>query len=156
MPLPIEVLGAMITPAVLISAAALLVLSTAARLGRANDRLLHLTRDAEKLYNPNASAPAHPRQRQHIEDQLGGLAERLTLLRSAMNGMYVTIALFICTSIALGLYAAFPALTSLVPNSIGMLGAVAFLYSIVLLILEGSSAYRITQRDLDHAKSLLR
>lgn len=155
---PVHILGAMITPAVLISAAALLLLSTASRLGRVNDRLMQLMRDAERLQPSSEHSSANgedSHRREYIRQQLAGLSERLLLLRSAITGMYVTIAIFIATSIAAGLYVAFPHLTAVLPNSIGMMGAVAFLYSIVLLILEGSLAHRLTLRDVAHVRSLL-
>jgi len=152
---PIQILGAMITPAVLISAAALLLLSTAARLGRVNDRLLHLKHEAEQLRLSDVSAEEISKRREYVLQQLAGFSERLMHLRSAVTGLYVTIAIFIATSIAAGLYAAFPRVTSLMPSSVGMAGAVAFLYSIVLLILEGALAHRLTLRDVAHIRSLL-
>ena len=45
---PVEVLAALITPGVLISATALLLLSSANRLGRVNDRLQSLIAEIEE------------------------------------------------------------------------------------------------------------
>ena len=65
-----------------------------------------------------------------------------------MIGLYATIALLVITGIAAGMYAAVPAvLTSLISISVGLLGAVAFLYSMVLLIRESSIAVRTTLGD---------
>ena len=152
---PIEVLGAMITPAVLISAAALLLLSTANRLGRVNDRLLRLMAEAERLSLEKDSPAVRAGKLTQIQDQLAGLSERLLLLRSAVMGIYVTIAVLICTSITAGMYVVFPQMTSLVPISVGMLGSVAFLYSIVILILEASVAFRFTVREIAYVRAVL-
>jgi hypothetical protein len=152
---PIEVLGAMITPAVLISAAALLLLSTANRLGRANDRLQNLMAEAEALPHQANSSVAHGEKYGLIQEQLASLLERLLLLRSAVTGIYVAMALLNVTSILGGMYVAFPQLTSMAPISVGLLGAVAFLYSIVLLIREASIAVRVTLREISYVRHLL-
>jgi hypothetical protein len=57
-PTPTEVLGAMITPAVLISAAGTLVLSTSQRLSRVVDRIRVLAAEAERLQGPPGSTSA--------------------------------------------------------------------------------------------------
>jgi hypothetical protein len=49
MPAPIEVLGAMITPAVLISGGSMLVMSTSNRLARVIDRIRLLLAESERL-----------------------------------------------------------------------------------------------------------
>ena len=152
---PMEVLGAMITPAVLISAAALLLLSTAARLGRVNDRLQHLLAEAEGLL-PKAGPPLVREQKQYLSlQQLTCLQERLLLLRSAVTALYMTIALLVVTSIASGVYVLFPQLTSIVPISVGMLGALAFLFSIARLIREASIAARVTLEEIAYTRALL-
>jgi hypothetical protein len=154
---PLEVLGAMITPAVLISAAALLLLSTAARLGRVNDRLLHLIAEAEKT----SAAGSHElrpiqEERQLLAQQMESLKDRLVLLRSSMSALYMTIGLLVLTSLAGGVYVLVPQVTSIFPISIGMLGAVAFLYSISLLIREAAAAEHVTLQEIDYARNLLR
>jgi hypothetical protein len=151
---PIEVLGAMITPAVLISAAALLQLSTANRLSRVNDRLQDLTEKAEEELLGKGIAVAATKQ-ELILRQIASLLERLLLLRSAVTGIYVTIALLIITSILGGLYAAFPRISSLWPISVGIFGAVAFLYCIVVLIREASIAVRMTLHEISYMQELL-
>lgn len=151
---PIEVLGAMITPAVLISAAALLQLSTANRLSRVNDRLQDLTEKAEDESLGLNSIAGGPKK-ELVLRQIASLLERLLLLRSAVTAIYVTIALLVVTSILGGLYVAFPRISSLLPISMGIFGAVSFLYSIVLLIREASIAVRVTLHEIAYARELL-
>jgi len=149
---PTEVLGAMITPAVLISAAALLLLSTASRLGRVNDRLQHLLTEAERLLSHSVGQE----QKEILSfTQWTCLEDRLALLRSAIIALYVTIALLVATSIGGGLYVVFPQITSIVPISMGMLGAVAFLYGISLLIREAWIAARVTSEEIAYGRKLL-
>ena len=153
---PIEVLGAMITPAVLISAAALLLLSTAARLGRVNDRLQNLMTDTERLLSQDGSTFAAKQKRCLNLEQLTGLRSRLLHLRYAVTALYVTIALLIVTSILDGMYVLIPQITSMVPIAAGMFGASAFLYSIVHLIREASVAENVTLQEIDYVGELLR
>jgi hypothetical protein len=152
---PVEVLGAMITPAVLISAASLLLLSTASRLGRVNERLHHLRTDAEQLSLQGGPSSAREQKQYLSLEQLTSLRERLLLLRSAVTAIYVTIALLVVTSIVGGMYVLYPQLTGMVPISIGMLSAVAFLYSIALLISEASIAARVTLQEIAYVRELL-
>ena len=152
---PIEVLGAMITPAVLISAASLLLLSTAGRLGRVNDRLHHLMTEAERFSLQGGPSSTQEQKKYLSLEQLTSLRERLLLLRSAVTAMYVTIALLVVTSIVGGMYVLYPQLTSMAPISIAMLSAVAFLYSIALLIREASIAARVTLQEIAYVRELL-
>ena len=118
---PIEVLGAMITPAVLISAAALFLLSTANRLGRVNDRLQNLMADTERLLAQDSSTFAVKQKRCLNVEQLSGLRSRLLHLRYAVTALYVTIALLMVSSILGGLYVLIPKITSVIPVTAGML-----------------------------------
>ncbi|WP_425619128.1 DUF2721 domain-containing protein [Anatilimnocola sp. NA78] len=152
---PVEVLAALITPGVLISATALLLLSTANRLGRVNDRTQALLADldAEK-------PPSNPADNQNLKDelilkQLASLLKRLLLLRSAVTGMYVSIALLVVTSITAGLHVIIPQIVSMIPISLAMLGAMAFLYSIVLLIREAAIAVHTTLEEIAYAEGLV-
>jgi hypothetical protein len=79
----------------------------------------------------------------------------LPLLRSAVTALYVTMALLVVTCIASAMYVLYPQLTSLMPISLGMLGAVAFLYSIALLIREASIAARVTLQEITYVRHLL-
>jgi Protein of unknown function (DUF2721) len=152
---PIDVLGAMIAPAVLISAAALLLLSTANRLGRVNDRLHHLMTEAERRLSQGSPTSMREQKQLLNLEQLTSLQQRLPRLRSAVTALYVTIALLVVTSIVGGMYVLFPQLTSIVPISLGMLGATAFLCSIALLLSEASIAACVTLKEIAYARELL-
>ncbi len=87
-----QVLTAMITPAVLISACGTLIFSTSTRLGRVVDRVRHL---AEKVQSSSAEVDAN-RQALMLE-QLSSVARRVVLLRSAMTCFYIATGLFVAT-----------------------------------------------------------
>ena len=79
-----ELLGAMITPAVLISASGTLVLSTSNRLSRVVDRVRVLAREAEGLLH-------RPERAKLLADQLPRLSQRALRLRAAMTALYCAI-----------------------------------------------------------------
>lgn len=100
---PSEVLGAMITPAVLISASGVLVLSTSNRIGRTVDRVRVLAAAVERLQmSPESVSPfidIREHKRKHIGEQLIQVSERALLLRSALTALYTAIGLLVMMSI---------------------------------------------------------
>ena len=151
-PTPAEVLSAMITPAVLISAAGTLVLSTSNRLSRVVDRIRAFAAEAEisqKAYASNLiSAEIHEAKRHLIADQIVWLSKRLMLLRSAMTTLYAAIGLLVTTSIAVGFASLFQWRYGWIPVVLGIMGAGALLYSSVLLVQEARIAIRSTLHEL--------
>jgi hypothetical protein len=88
-PVPSEVLGAMITPAVLISASGVLVLSTSDRVGRTVDRVRVLATEAERLQVSANGTSTNLSKRRLIREQLSQLSERavgfhIVLIREEM------------------------------------------------------------------------
>ena len=89
-----DILGAMITPAVLISASGTLVLSTSNRLGRVVDRIRKLTEQAEELPDESATEEI-VEKRALIADQIGWLTRRLRLLQTAIIFFYASIGMLV-------------------------------------------------------------
>jgi hypothetical protein len=87
-PVSSEVFGAMITPAVLISASGVLVLSTSNRVGRTVDRVRALAAEVHRLQISAENASPSEAKCKFIGDQLSQLSERAVLLRSAMTALY--------------------------------------------------------------------
>jgi len=143
-----EVLGAMITPAVLISASGTLVLSTSNRLTRVVDRVRALAVEAEKLRKGEASEEAEAR-RKLISSQLPVLSARALLLRSALGALYAAIGLLVATSIAVGLSAALQWAYNWVPVISGLAGASALLWGSLLLVREAQAAIGSTLQELE-------
>ena len=143
-PAAAEVLGAMITPAVLISAAGTLILSTSNRLGRVVDRVRVLAKEAEQLAAlsaPPLDPPVATAAKQaFIADQLVQLSARLLLLRSAMTVLYTAIGLLVATSIAVGVVVLLHQGYEGIPVVTGLFGAGALLYGSLLLVREARLA----------------
>jgi hypothetical protein len=155
-----EVLGAMITPAVLISAGGTLVLSTSNRLSRVVDRVRVLAADADRL-EPNSGRAAagsdrDAKKRTLITNQLRDLWHRAILLRSAIAALYVAIGLLITTSIGVGVFTALGVEYSFIPISLGMLGTGGLLWATGLLVREARLAIASSLEEMEYAGAVLR
>lgn len=145
-----DVLAAMITPAVLISASGTLVLSTSNRLTRVVDRVRALAVEAERLSTAEGDAPDE--HRGFLSDQLTRLSARVLLLRSALTVLYGGVGALVAASIAVGLSAAFGWSYGWVPVSLGLAGAGALFHSTLLLVREGRLALGSTLQELERAR----
>lgn len=145
-----EVLGAMITPAVLVSASGMLVLSTSNRLSRVVDRVRVLAAEAEKM--ERAVESQHPdimiKKEELILDQLARLSQRVILLRAALSSLYVAIGLLIVTSIMIGIAAVLQWKFGWIAVVCGLLGSCALLNGSILLIREAKVAIGSTLQEM--------
>jgi hypothetical protein len=135
-----EVLSAMITPSVLISAAGLLVLSTSNRLSRVVDRVRVLAEHVKDT-SPDKSAD-------FITEQVSRLSKRAILLRSALTSLYIAITLFVTTSILLGVLSVLKWEYGWVPIVTALIGSASLLYGSILLISEARHAIAYTLQEL--------
>ncbi len=149
-----EVLGAMITPALLISASGTLVLSTSNRLSRVVDRVRVLARDAEQLSSQESLANAY-RKRTLIVSQLRGLAERALILRSALAALYSAVGFLVSTSIGVGVITLLHVNGGWLAIGLAMLGSCALLWGSVLLVREGRLAIGSTLEEMSYVRTLI-
>jgi hypothetical protein len=151
-----EILGAMITPAVLISASGVLVLSTSNRVGRTVDRVRALAAEVERLQllpeSESVSTESKASKRKRLADQLAQLSARAVLLRSAMTALYSAIGLLVGTSILVGVVALLQWQYSSLPVVVGFAGACALLYASLLLVREARLAVRSTLQEVSFAR----
>jgi hypothetical protein len=136
----LAILTAMITPAVLISACAALIFSTATRLGRVVDRVRQLSSKFEELAkNPQADDMAEER-RTLIFTQLERQMGRARLIQRAMVAFYSALGVFVATSVAIAGVHAFARTYTYLAVGLGILGTFFMLYGSVLLIVESRLA----------------
>jgi hypothetical protein len=152
-PMVAEVLGAMITPAVLISAGGTLVLSTSNRLSRVVDRVRVIARDAERF--DQGAEPGGELKRDLIAAQVRALFRRALLLRSAVAALYTSIGFLVATSIGIGVVTFFRLASTWVPILTGMLGTVALLWGALLLVREARLAIASTLEEMHYIDTIL-
>jgi hypothetical protein len=149
-----DVLAAMITPAVLISASGTLVLSTSNRLGRVVDRIRKLTTEAEDLPDGVATEPVVER-RALIADQIGWLTQRLRLLQRTVITLYAAIGMLVASSLTVGLSGLANGALEWVPVGFGLFGALALMVAAGMLVREARLAVRGTLNELDNIRKVV-
>jgi hypothetical protein len=135
MPTGLEILSAMITPAVLISASGTLVLSTSVRLARVVDRVRTLSATLEDLFHAGADDTMAAARREEVERQLQLQTRRGRLIQRALTSFYVALCVFVGTTISTAISAFAPA-TAWAPTGLGILGMLVMFYGCVLLVRE--------------------
>ncbi|GMA16959.1 DUF2721 domain-containing protein [Deinococcus metallilatus] len=145
----LSVLTAMITPAVLISGAGTLIMSTSTRLGRATDRVRHLTARFKVLVSAEGRQEALAREEKRmIIRQLPRLTRRTRILQRAMTSLYLAVALLVLTSILIGGASLLGNPPGPPPVVLALLGAAALAYAALLLSFETRLSARTTQEEM--------
>jgi hypothetical protein len=145
----LAVLTAMITPAVLISACGALIFSTSTRLGRVVDRVRLLCEKFEMLAKHPEQDEMFEERRALIFKQLDRQTSRARLLQRAMVALYVSLGIFVATSVAIAVGAAVSPYLTWTAVVLGMAGAVFMLYASVLLIIESRMALSAISSEMD-------
>lgn len=140
---PADVLSAMITPVVLISASGTLILSTSQRLARVMDRVRKLTEQADALTPPAGTLDDEAAdKRAVVVGSLEKLMSRLRLLQAALLTLYSAVGLLVGSSLALGLTGAIGREAAWLPVALALLGAAGLFAACVLLLGEVRAAVR--------------
>jgi hypothetical protein len=139
-----EVLSAMITPSVLISATGLLVLSTSNRLSRVVDRVRSVASQVRNL-----DRTTDVRNTKFIQGQLQILSKRAILLRSALTSLYIAITMFIATSILLAIVSVFVLPIGWLAVGTALIGSAFLFYGSILLISEARHAIASTLQEMN-------
>jgi Protein of unknown function (DUF2721) len=146
----IAVLTAMITPAVLISACGSMILSTSTRLGRVVDRVRVLSDRMETMPERTGSGATVTERQALIFKQLDKLTSRARILQRCMVTFYLSLGMFVATSVAIGLVPfTGNQRHNLIPIALGLAGACFLFYGSVLLILEARLALSTIHAEMD-------
>jgi hypothetical protein len=144
----LDVLSAMITPAVLILASSSLLITTSSRSIRCIDRVRERAEELEAL--GKATDDGTERRRSHLFSQLEINTRRARLLQKAMSRLYIGISFFIGTSVSIGVVAATRANITWVPLLLGFIGAGLLFSASVYLIFESRLALTTTYAEMDY------
>lgn len=145
----LQVLSAMITPAVLISGAGTLLMSTSSRLGRVTDRVRHLTARFKVLVTPQGQAePLARDEKRMIVQQLPRLAWRSRIIVRAMTALYLAVALLVLTSILIGGSALLGQGSGPAAVLLAIAGSAALAYGALLLSFETRLSARTTREEM--------
>ena len=144
----LSILSAMITPAVLILASGSLILTTSNRLTRVVDRVREMATEVEALVDDTTEKTDE--KRALLFDQLERATKRARMLQHAMTRLYLALAMFIATSVAIGMVAVSGVHFGWIPIVLGFIGAGLMFWASVQLIFESRLALQTTYAEMDH------
>src|SRR5688572_12682763 len=125
----LRILSSMITPAVMILASGSLILTTSQRLSRVIERVRKISQEFMQIEKSDDKESANESKRRILYNLLKKSAQRSTLLTRAMTFLYLSLGLFVATSLAIGIVAITHFKVTWIPTALGMLGAVFLLCS---------------------------
>ena len=144
----LDVLGAMITPAVLILASSSLLITTSSRSIRCVDRVRDRAQELEAL--GTGTDEVTEARRKHLYSQLDINTRRARLLQRAMSRLYIGISFFIATSVSIGVVALLEVNVGWIPLLLGFVGAFLLFSASVYLIFESRLAMTTTYTEMDY------
>jgi hypothetical protein len=154
LPATLSVLSAMVTPAVLILASSSLILATSNRLSRAVDRTRTISERVADLAVEEADRTLLAEERALLFEQLGRMARRARLLTRAMTRLYMALAIFIATSVSIGVVAVAGVPYAWIALGLGFIGAMLLFWASVLLILESRISLTAVFDEMEFVQAL--
>jgi uncharacterized protein DUF2721 len=148
----LDVLSAMITPAVLISACGTLIFSTSTRLARVVDRVRELGRNIESL---SASDQPQFLEERHseIERQLTIHSRRSSYIQHALTSFYISLGLLVAATVAIA-FVSLLRFSMWFPNILGIMGTISLFYGCIALIAEARLALRSVRSEMQFTITL--
>ncbi len=144
------VLTAMITPAVLISSCAALILSTSLRLGRVADRVRVLSDRMEEISHREIKPEHHRERLKTMFLQLDKLTSRARILQRSVVVFYISLGMFVATSIAIVIVGVSGSLySSWLPVISGFAGACLLFYGSLTLVYESRLSLQTINAEMN-------
>jgi len=150
----LAVLSAMVTPAVLILASSSLVLATSNRLTRAVDRARTLTERVVDLADHPDEHTMVNEERELRMHQLERTARRAKLLTRAMTRLYTALAIFIATSVTLGVVAGLSLAYAWIALVLGLTGAGLLFWASLMLIVESRISLASVYEEMEFVQRM--
>lgn len=149
--LAISILSAVITPVVLISASALLTISTSTRVSRVLERARAMSELLNELGAARPGGGEGGRQERHsmLLLQFGRAKKRSELLSRALASQYASISAFVATSVAIGASTVWPGFPAVLVVIFGFSGIMLLFYSSALLIADSRIGLAALHDEMD-------
>ena len=144
----LDILSAMITPPVLISACGTLILSTSQRLGRVLDRVHRWSDELNSATGSPDSRPIDSERLQLVFTQLEDTARRARLLQWGLTAFYLAVGLFVADIVVIGVVAVAGVIVSWPAIGLGLVGSGLLLFGCLVLIAEARLALTTTYREM--------
>lgn len=150
------VLTAMITPALLISASGMYILSTSNRLGRVVDRVRAISDRMDSLMHDQTGLELIEERKAALMDQMQRQTVRAHILQRSLTVFYLASGIFVLTSVAIGVDAMFGRSgLHWMPVVCGITGACFLFYGSLLLIREARLAVSSLAEEMSFLNRLV-
>jgi hypothetical protein len=143
------ILSSMFTPAVLILASGSLIMTTSQRLGRVIERVRKISMEFMQLEKTSNEEIAAANKRRILYTLLRKSARRSKLLTQAMALLYVSLSLFVATSLAIGVLGITHLTYTWIPTALGMVGSATLFISSAILIVESQLTFSAIADEVD-------
>ena len=145
----LDVLSAMITPAVLILACGSLIMTTSSRLIRCVDRVREFLPQMEAVAAMPESEATEER-RTMLFEQLEKATARARLLQRSLSRLYAGLSMFVATSVSIGVIALLDVRWAWIALVLGFIGAGLLFSASIMLIVESRIALAATYGEMDY------
>lgn len=152
----LAVLSSMITPVVLIMASGSLIMTTSQRLSRQIERTRNLTKEIKDLVKCRNENPYAEEEIRTLFLQLDRSTRRARLLQAAMTLLYLTVSIFVATSITLAVIDLSHARYNWIPIGLGIAGALLLFSASIVLIKESRLAITAVDFEMNNAISFFK
>ncbi|HYG18090.1 MAG TPA: DUF2721 domain-containing protein [Ohtaekwangia sp.] len=146
----LSVLSSMITPAVLILASGSLIMTTSQRLNRVIERVRKISDEFGQIQKSSDRESASEIKRKILYSLLNKNARRSKLLTRAMTFLYVSLGLFVATSLTIGILSVVHSKYAWVPTAIGLTGSLFLFCGSAVLIIEARLTRRVIADEVDY------
>jgi hypothetical protein len=153
-PLNYEILSAMITPALFMTANGSLIISTSNRMSRIVDRIRVLNDLGDALGRGAVDLDFVAERQAHLADQLRRLEWRGSRIRFALTFLYLAYASFVGTSLTIALDVLLQARLWAVPTALAIFGVSLILGACINLVREALEALRSNRREIGFFRDL--
>jgi hypothetical protein len=143
------ILSLMITPAVLILASGSLIMTTSQRLSRVIERVRKLSQEFMQLEKKEDEESSIANKRRILYTLLRKSARRSKLLTQAMTFLYLSLGMFVATSLAIGIVGIAQLDLTWGPTALGMIGAIFLFISSAILIVESRLTFSVIADEVD-------
>ena len=150
----LKVLTAMITPAVMMLVCGSLTLGTSQRLNRVIERTRRMSEMHRKAKKEDMQGMDMEEQIV-IQNLLAKQTRRVILLQQALASFYISLCLFVLTSVAIGVVELVAPRYPIIPMTVGIAAAAPLFYGTVLLLFETRIALKAIHGEMEFIAKML-
>jgi hypothetical protein len=151
-----QILSTMIAPALFMTATGSLIISTNNRVSRVVDRFRVIIAAIERLTAPGSDIDLPQLRQTYLREELENLRGRSRRIRTASALLYFAFAMFVGSSLIIGLDVIFPIRVFNAPTLLSLIGVGCLFSAAINLFLEVRTAVRTVDREMSFLDNIQR